>query len=80
MSPSPNGRWPYCFDLDDIEMIGVMDGGTKWIETTANVPGIKLTHTPTGTIAIADALQDREGNLRVAMQRLDQRLRRAKRG
>lgn len=85
-------RWPYCFSLDDLEITGaILEPETierdqvGWIVAAHTsgpqragdrVPGVWVTHKPTGAQCISTSQATREENLQLALQRLDLQLRR----
>lgn len=90
-------RWPYSFDLDDLEITGCFlapappmvdeDGepiNRSWSTSEEampqrggdRLPGVWVTHTPTGEQVISTTQLTREANLHLALQRLDLQVRR----
>jgi protein subunit release factor A len=52
------GKWPFCFDVDDVE--ATYDGPTT----------VVLVHQPTGVSVLMSAYSSREANLQAAFRRL----------
>lgn len=70
-------RWPYCFSLDDLDVQGAIYLGLleePLLGAWNRVPGICLSHRPTGTRVVMTYNPTREANLQVAMRRLDRLL------
>lgn len=88
-----DGRWPFSFSMDDLDITGcvladapqqLMDEPNPSWRTDPNaqragdrVPGVWVTHIPTGKQVISTMLATREQNLTMALRRLDGIVRRA---
>lgn len=84
-----NDRWPFCFDLDDIEVSGCLlptqedtkknarsprsEGPQK--VNSQRVPGVWVTHLPTGKEIVSTMMPTRDENLAIALRRLDRMVR-----
>lgn len=75
-------RWPFSFDLDDVEVKSVfkdpVDGKVKMVDGK-RLPGVYVKHEPTGDGVVMMMQATRDENLALAFQRLDQLLRRRQR-
>lgn len=71
-------RWPFSFSLDDVVITGaVVEGGEVVAFDSDRIPGVTVTHEPTGTTVTMTMLSTRDQNVEAAFRRLDRHLQRA---